>query len=180
MKTSLRRLCALFPWSSITGPDSCKQRGLYMATELRGLGDLACFEREQPAYTSLRDIIPPERRKRSYMNFLEIEEPAFWLNDNPNRTPKTRLLEKAAHVWLQSSVAERNQQQGNIFTRCWLKFTRQTSVSTTMTPPRNTFRFTFADCVGYCPILKWFDLSHAFSALVNRLRQPQAFVSLRQ
>lgn len=82
-----------------------------------------------------------------YMNFLEIEEPAFWLDENPNRTPKTRLLEKAALVWVQSSVAERNQQQGNIFTRCWLKFTRQTSVSTTMTPPRNTFRFTFADCV---------------------------------
>ncbi|KAL2630358.1 hypothetical protein R1flu_015044 [Riccia fluitans] len=185
MKTSLRRFCALFPWTEYkTGAESCKQGGGHMATELRGLGAQAWLDRDN-GYTSLRDIMP-QKRKNNYLTLSEIEPAAalYWRSESYEdygRTPKTPLLGSAMHLWLQScSVADKNQQQGNIFTRCWLRFTRKNSVPSPIVPPRNTFRFTFADCVGYFPFLKYFDLSHAFNALLNRLRQPPAFVSLRQ
>ncbi|KAL3688272.1 hypothetical protein R1sor_014581 [Riccia sorocarpa] len=192
MKTNLRRICALFPWMAYYNfrAESYKQGGgdPNMATELRGLGAQAWLDRDN-GYTSLRDLMPQKEinslRKLTFPEISSEHAAAIWRNDtwdDYGRTPKTPLLGSAMQLWLSSSVVDRTQQQGNVFTRCWQRFTRQNSLPPTVTPPRNTFRFTFTftDCVGYFPFLKYFDLSHAFSALVNRLRQPQAFASLRQ
>lgn len=138
--------------------------------ELRGLGDVARYERAGLSYTSLRDVMAAQKRKPAALQ-TEIDDLGLSVDENRPRTPKSRLLEKAALAWLQPTVCDRSLQQNNFFLRYWLKCTKQP------TPhfPWQDSSTTLSRCILHLPFFKCFDISPS----VERLREPQPFPLLR-
>lgn len=167
MKATRARWCALFPWLFRTLEMSTPKdvsAGTKMV-ELRSLGEVTCYERAVLSYTSLRDVMAAQKRKPTLLT--EIDDLGLRLSSNRPRTPKSRLLEKAALAWLQPTVCDRSLQQSNFFLRYWLKCTKQT------TPPASLHNSpaSLSSCIPYLPLFKCFDVSPS----VDRLREPKTY-----
>lgn len=167
MKATRARWCTLFPWLfrtiEMSSPKDVSS-GTKMV-ELRGLGDAARYERAGMSYTSLRDIIAAQKRKPT--RTTEVDDVGLRVNNNCPRTPKSRLLEKAALAWLQPTVCDRSLQQRNFFLRYWLKYTKPTTPPLALRSPSANL----SSCKLHLPFLKCFDMSPS----AESLREPKTF-----
>ncbi|CAM6088309.1 unnamed protein product [Calypogeia fissa] len=170
MKANRARLCALFPWLFKTLEMNTPKdvRSGTKMIELRGLGEVANYERIGLSYTSLRDVMAAQKRRRTTLT-TELGD-GHWSSDNYPRTPKSRLLEKAAHAWLQPTVCDRRFQHRNFFSMYWLRNLGRPNQPTAATLPVAPHRSaaSLSSCIVFLPFLKWFDLSPR----VERLGEP--------
>lgn len=170
MKSSgTTRWCALFPWLfrnlEMNASKDVSSGGMAMV-ELRGLGEVSCYERASAAglsYISLRDVLAAQKRRPSNLTSEVNDLDGLWVSNNNHgtpRTPKSRLLEKAARAWLQPTISDRSLQHSNFFARYWMKCTSHIAAAAAPRALHHTRSGTnLSNCIVYFPFLKCFDMT---------------------
>jgi hypothetical protein len=166
--TGTTRWCALFPWLfrnlEMNAPKDVSGGGTAMV-ELRGLGDsVSCYERASAAglsYISLQDVLAAQKRRPSNLTTEVNDLDGLWVSNNHGtpRTPKSRLLEKAARAWLQPTVSNRSLQHSNFFARYWMKYTSHSSEAAPRALHHSQSGTNLSNCIVYFPFLKCFDMT---------------------